>query len=307
MDNNNVNIPNIPNNNPQVPNQNPVPEVPVAEASPAPVEPPVVNGPMVAPPTVGNNNFSFNEEDGKILVPIGEQPVTPIAPQPVENSVQPVEQPTEAAAPVAPQSDGIMENKKMEKVEIEYTPPSGFKKFVMVFMFAAILGSIIFMPEINKFIDRLKETKEPEVKEEEVMNGTLSCSYQTNNDKYDLIYDGVFSFSNRELKSLSYTLTTKGDKVLDSTSLQMLYDSCKELSTELDTNNVGVKVTCDLTGGTVSISESIDYSTFKESEASKLFKNHSIELADFEANQNIGDIENELKHSNYICYMESKS
>lgn len=305
MDNNNVNIPNIPNNNPQVPNQNPVPEVPVAEASPAPVEPPVVNGPIVAPPTVGNDNFSFNEEDGKILVPIGEQPVTPIAPQSVENPVQPVEHPTDAA--VAPQSDGIMENKKMEKVEIEYTPPSGFKKFVMVFMFAAILGSIIFMPEINKFIDSLKETKEPEVKEEEVMDGTLSCSYQTNNDKYDLIYDGVFSFSNRELKSLSYTLTTKGDRVLDSTSLQMFYDSCKELSTELDTNNVGVKVTCDLTGGTVSISESIDYSTFKESEASKLFKNHSIELADFEANQNIGDIENELKHSNYICYMESKS
>ena len=240
-------------------------------------------------------------------MPIGEQPVTPIAPQSVENPVQPVEHPTEAAAPVAPQSDGIMENKKMEKVEIEYTPPSGFKKFVMVFMFAAILGSIIFMPEINKFIDSLKETKEPEVKEEEVMDGTLSCSYQTNNDKYDLIYDGVFSFSNRELKSLSYTLTTKGDRVLDSTSLQMFYDSCKELSTELDTNNVGVKVTCDLTGGTVSISESIDYSTFKESEASKLFKNHSIELADFEANQNIGDIENELKHSNYICYMESKS
>lgn len=316
MDNNNVNIPNIPNNdNPQIPNnQNVVPQVEVPtvsapvvpEQAPA-VEPPVVNGPMVAPPSVGNNNLSFNEEDGKILVPIGLEPVAPAVPQPVEEPVQPqVEQPTpEVSTPV--QNDAILENKKMEKVEIEYTPPSGFKKFIMVFMFAALLGSIVFMPEINKFLDKLKEEKTPKVTEEEIMNGTLSCSYQTNNDKYDLIYSGIFNFSNRELQSLTYTLTTKGDKVQDSTSLQLLFDNCKSLSTDLETKDYGVKVSCDISGGTVRIDESINYSNYDGTEAEKLFKKYDIDLADFEAKQNIGDIENELKQSNYICFMESKS
>lgn len=304
MDNNNV---NIPNNNPQIPNNQPV-DVPVVNNQQEvvqPVEPPVVNGPMVAPPSVGNNNLNFNEEDGKILVPIGLEPVQPTNPQPVEEVPQEVVQPTPVDTPT--QGDGILENAKMEKVEIEYTPPSFFKKFIMVFMFAALLGSIIFMPEINKFIDTMKESKTPEVDEEQIMNGTMSCSYQTNNDTFDLIYSGIFNFSNRELNSLTYTLTTKGDRVQDSTSLQLLYDSCKGLSTDLEDKSYGVKVSCDLSGGTVRIDESIDYSEFKEEEASKLFKQYGIDLADFEAKQNIGDIETQLKRSNYICFTESKS
>ena len=310
MDNNNV---NIPNNNPQIPNNQPVDGAVVNQPQEViqPVEPPVVNGPVVAPPSVGNNNLNFNEEDGKILVPIGLEPVQPINPQPI--NTQPVEEvkkevvePTPTVAPPT-QDDGILENTKMQKVEIEYTPPSGFKKFVMVFMFAALLGSIIFMPEINKYLEKLKESKTPAVDEEQIMNGTLSCSFQTNNDTFDLIYSGIFNFSNRELTSLTYTLTTKGDRVLDSTSLQLLYDSCKSLSTDLEDKSYGVKVSCDLSGGTVRVDESIDYSEFKEDEASKLFKQYDIELADFEAKQNIGDIEKELKSSNYICFTESKS
>ena len=304
MDNNNV---NIPNNNPQIPNNQPVDGAVVNQPQEVvqPVEPPVVNGPVVAPPSVGNNNLNFNEEDGKILVPIGLEPVQPTNPQPVEEVPQEVVQPTPVDTPT--QGDGILENAKMEKVEIEYTPPSFFKKFIMIFMFAALLGSIIFMPEINKYLEKLKESKAPVVDEEQIMNGTLSCSFQTNNDTFDLIYSGIFNFSNRELTSLTYTLTTKGDRVLDSNSLQLLYDSCKSLSTDLEDKSYGVKVSCDLSGGTVRVDESIDYSEFKEDEASKLFKQYGIDLADFEAKQNIGDIEKELKRSNYICFTESKS
>lgn len=307
------------NNNPQIPNnQNVVPQVetPTVTANEQPqvptVEPPTVNGPVVAPPTVGNSNLNFNEEDGKILVPIGLEPVQPITPQTETIQAQPEPakeeniQPT-PEVPVQPQNDGILENAKMEKVEINYTPPSKFKMFVMFFMIAAILASIIFMPEINKLVDKLKEEKEPEVKEEEIMNGTLSCSYQTNNDKFDLLYSGIFNFSNRQLQSLTYTYTTKGDQIQDSTALQTLFANCKALDTDLQTKSYGVKVSCDITGGTVKIDETIDYSSYNSTEAEKLFKNYDIELADFEADQNIGDIENELKHSNYICFMESKS
>lgn len=303
MDNNNVNVPNTDMNNTQIPNnsvnnvQVPNTNQNVSISASVPVEAPNISN--VVPPSVGNNEFKVNEEDGKILMPVVEQPIQPdpiIAPT-VEN-VEPV---------TSNDNNNIMENKRMEKVEIEYVPPTKFKTAMMVLMFLIVLAAIIFMPDITKYVELLKNPPEPEVNNEVIQNGSMSCGLETSDEKYNYIYSGDFSFENRQLKNLTYSLTTKGDRVLDSTELTLMYNNCKALSTELTNKPIGVMVNCDLYDGTLKVDESIDYSQFVLKDAEELFNKYAIKLADFEADENIGDIENELKKSNYICTMEAKS
>lgn len=320
MDNNNVNIPNISNNdmnNPQEPNNSQInntqvetPAVDNLASEVSNVVPPSISSPSVMPPSVGNGDLRFNEEDGKILMPYVEHQVENIL-EPTEEKVESIEPKqdnlTTSQLSGIDNNTGFMENKKMEKVEIEYIPPSKFKTALMIIMFLIILGSIIFMPEISKYIERLKTPPEPIISNEEIQSGILKCNLTTNNDRFNLIYSGEFNFSNRELKSLNYSLTTKGDRVEDSTDLTTMYNNCKSLSTELNDKSIGVKVNCDLYDGTLRIDETIDYSELVSKDASEIFKKYSIELADFEADENIGDIERQLKSSNYVCTMESKS
>ena len=261
-----------------------------------------VAGPTVAPPHANfNGELKVDEDDGRILKPFVEE---------LEIEEKPAPQPTTPNTPavqpdVIVDNNGakkeVLENKKMEEVKIDYKPPGKIKTFFMFLLFACVLGVIIFMPEINQYIEKLQETPTDTETDAEILNGTLSCSLETSDDKYDLIYATDFYFSRKQLTSLSYTVTTKGDKTLDFDALTTMYNNCKSLSTELTTTKAGVDVSCDTFEGTVTIGQEIDYSLFDEKTAKDLFKKYSIDLPDFEADENIDDIEKSLKSSNYIC------
>lgn len=257
--------------------------------------------PVVAPPIISNPANVNTTSDNRILKPIVEEvkveePVASAAP------VESVQQNNEPEVNKAPENT-IMENKKMEQVNIEYKPPGKFKMFLMILTFILILGAVIFLPEINMFVEKMKEQKEPVVEEEAIQNGHLSCSLETSNETFDLIYSTEFSFENKFVKGLNYEVTTRGDRTLDSEALTLLYNNCKSLETDLSQVNLGTEISCDMFEGTVTTSQSIDFELFNAKEAKKIYEKHSIEIPDFELNENIDDIEKSLKTAGYTCEM----
>ncbi len=272
-----------------------VPNTSVPPVSPQVNQTEVSEVPIVAPPIVNQNNNVMGE-DG-ILKPFVNQPVEKLVSEPV--AIQP---------DVIVDNNGdlkkeppIIENTKMEKVNIEYKPPGKIKVFFMILFFFVLLGSILFLPEINQFLQSMQEEKPPVVDETEILDGYLTCNLETSNDTFDLIYALEFSFENKLLKSLNYDVTTRGDKTLDFDSLSLLYNNCKSLSAELNQNDLGSSISCDMFDGLVTTSESIDYTTLNLDQVNKLYEKYSMQLPNFELNENISDIERNLKSSGYTC------
>lgn len=267
---------------------------------------PNVMPPTVAPPTVNNGANSF-ESDGRILKPIvPAEPVPEVTPEPVPE--QPVtDQQTSPLPDVIVDANGQdkqeVNTMNLEKVKVEYKPPSKFKMFIMFFMFAAILGSILFMDQISLFISNLNQPPvDDEVIEDNVTSGNLVCSLNTSNETYDLIYSVDFTFVNNEIKSFNYDVATKGDKTLDYENLNLLYTNCKSLAGAL-TSDIGVSLTCDMFEGTVKESHSFDYSKYNSDSVKKLYSQYSINLPSFISDTNIGSVEQNLLDAGYNCEM----
>lgn len=274
---------------------------------------PNVMPPTVTPPTVNSGaNFA---SDGRIL-----KPITPVEPVPEVTPEQNVaEQPVvEQAAPeqvqATPLPDVIVDTNgedkqdvntmNLEKVKVDYKPPSKFKLFLMFLMFAIILGCILFMDKITLFVATLNQKPvEEEVVEDSITSGNLVCDLKTSNETYDLIYSIDISFVNKEIKSFNYDVATKGDKTLDYANLNLLYTNCKGLSGALSTSDNGASLSCDMFEGTVTESHSFDYSKYNSDSVKTLYTQYGISLPSFISDTNIDSVEKSLLDSDYTCNM----
>lgn len=274
---------------------------------------PNVMPPTVAPPTV-NSGANF-DSDGRILKPITpvEQvpEVTPeqnVAEQPV------VEQAASEQVQATPLPNVIVDTNgeakqdvntmNLEKVKVDYKPPSKFKLFLMFLMFAIILGCILFMDQITLFVATLNQKPvEEEVVEDSITSGNLVCDLKTSNETYDLIYSIDISFVNKEIKSFNYDVATKGDKTLDYANLNLLYTNCKGLSGALSTSDNGASLSCDMFEGTVTESHSFDYSKYNSDSVKTLYTQYGISLPSFISDTNIDSVEKSLLDSDYTCNM----
>ena len=276
------------------------------------------NVPNVMPPTVTphtvNSGANF-ASDGRIL-----KPITPVEPVPEVTPEQNVaEQPVvEQAAPeqvqATPLPDVIVDTNgedkqdvntmNLEKVKVDYKPPSKFKLFLMFLMFAIILGCILFMDKITLFVATLNQKPvEEEVVEDSITSGNLVCDLKTSNETYDLIYSIDISFVNKEIKSFNYDVATKGDKTLDYANLNLLYTNCKGLSGALSTSDNGASLSCDMFEGTVTESHSFDYSKYNSDSVKTLYTQYGISLPSFISDTNIDSVEKSLLDSDYTCNM----
>ena len=134
----------------------------------------------VSPNNVQNNIGRFAIGNGQNTVPatqpVAEQPTQPVAEQPtIQPTVGeiPVTEPIVENANVNPDtivhsnipqiitpdtnsSDAnAMINENLKKVEINYTPPSKGKIVLLLLFFIALIGFIIFLPNINTLVSNI--------------------------------------------------------------------------------------------------------------------------------------------------------
>lgn len=196
-----------------------------------------------------------------------------------------------------------IKNDKLKEVEINYTPPSKGKIFLLVVFFILLIGFVIFLPDISKMIE---ERKRGDIEYEEVIirTGTLKCSMKTNTTNLDKTYDLAFQFTDSKLDSAHFSIFTKGDVSLDEEALNELNNKCKKLE-EASKSLAGVTIRCTYTPGKFLEEQILSYSTIDTEKLDDAFLEAGESNPNYEYQQDIGIIERNLLASGYECERES--
>lgn len=243
----------------------------------------------------------------------GSQGVQPNVQSNVQPNVQPNVQsisttPTPAVTPIMQASTvsnnvnndpGAVVNEDLKKVEINYTPPSKFKVFCMIFFFILLIVFILFLPEINTFVNKYR-SGELNKKNEKIINGTMKCSLSTNTADLDKDYALEFTFNNNLLEATSFEITTRGDITLDEDTMDNLYDTCNQLAKATKKMN-GVNITCDYANGKLVEFQKFNLKDINEDDLDSVFVEAGGNNPGYKYGQDMDIIEKQMNASGYTC------
>ena len=250
------------------------------------------------------------------------QPVSP-APVPQPKAVsQPTSVPSQPKV-VAPQqksavpsqavttnSSSTTQNKKSTVADNTKSNPdkktkkeSNLKYYMTFIFFALLIWMVAFLPEISSFVSNYMASKQQEGVPA-ITTGTLTCTMNTNDDKYDYYYEADFNFKDSKMYRLTFSATTKGDQNLDAIELSGMKSSC-DLLQQQTANLEGVEVSCSLSNGVYENVQKLDYEDLKSDLVTTAYLEAGGTYPNYEYGQDINEIEKEMKASNYTCERHS--
>lgn len=250
------------------------------------------------------------------------QPVSP-APVPQPKAVsQPTSVPSQPKV-VAPQQKAVVpsqavttnsssttQNKKSTVADNTKSNPdkktkkeSNLKYYMTFIFFALLIWMVAFLPEISSFVSNYMASKQQEGVPA-ITTGTLTCTMNTNDDKYDYYYEADFNFKDSKMYRLTFSATTKGDQNLDAIELSGMKSSC-DLLQQQTANLEGVEVSCSLSNGVYENVQKLDYEDLKSDLVTTAYLEAGGTYPNYEYGQDINEIEKEMKASNYTCERHS--
>lgn len=234
-----------------------------------------------------------------VVPPVNPEPIVPNTPAvPTINQTTP-----QVNIPDVNGTDSnAMINENLKKVEINYTPPSKGKVVLLVLFFIALLGFIIFLPEISSFTSKITSGN-VEPKEEIITTGKLKCSLSTNTTNLDKDYYLVFRFTDSKLEKTEFTITTKGDVTLDEETLNKLASNCKQLKENVK-DMTGVVIQCNYTEGKLEEIQSFDLNVVDNKKLDAAFTEAGGNNPEYQYGQDIDTIERNMNASGYSCKRE---
>lgn len=200
-------------------------------------------------------------------------------------------------------SEPVIVNEKLKKVEINYTPPSKFKMFVLFVFFILLIGFVLFLPEITSMVHKYKSGAYS-YKEEKITTGRMSCSLSSSTTNLDKNYDIVFNFTDNLLERTSFSITTIGDPSLDEEALDGLNESCKALMNEVSSIE-GVTVNCNYTEGKLVEKQSFDLAKIDSEKLDAAYHEVGGNNPEYQYHQDMDKIEKGMNASGYTCKRES--
>lgn len=200
---------------------------------------------------------------------------------------------------------GAVVNENLKEVEINYTPPSRFKVFLLVLLFVVLIAFVIFLPDITKFVDAFKAGELTNKEEVKITTGRLNCSLSTNTANLDKKYDVTFNFTDNQLEYMEYNITTRGNANLDEEVLDELNAYCKQLEDNVVGMN-GVTIRCDYTNSQLVESQSFNLVDVDIEALDSAFIEAGGNYPEYKYGQDIDNIEKNMLASGYTCNRESK-
>ena len=234
-----------------------------------------------------------------------EVPVTPVEVAPVVPEVPAMPpQPTMVNNGMSTQNDpNAIVNENLKKVEINYTPPSKAKVVLLILFFIFLVGFIIFLPEINTMVNRLKAGDTGLEKEEDITTGKLICTLDTSTAKLDKSYYLTFNFTDSKLEKTNFVITTKGDITLDEETLNGLNDTCNQLKKNVSEIS-GVSVQCSYSDGKLVETQVFELKDLDSDKLDAAFTEAGGNNPEYQYGQDIGRIERGMNASGYTCKRE---
>ena len=186
-----------------------------------------------------------------------------------------------------------------KKAKEERRANSNFKYIMTIGLFIFLFALVYLLPYISNYLAKI-EAERASAKESIVTTGNLECKMSKYSEKYDYIYESVFSFKDSKLLKLSYKVTTKGDREADLDDLNNMKDECDLLKSETK-NLEGVTVRCSLDNGTVISEQVLDYQHIDVEMVNTSYLEAGLVYPNYSYQDNIDKIEKAMKASGYTC------
>lgn len=183
-----------------------------------------------------------------------------------------------------------------KKEEDDYKGPSIFRKITTILLFIFLFLFVYFLGDITEYINLKKEQQQIA----EISNGKLLCTADKSSKNLDLKYTASFTFENKEITNLVYTVTSTGDKQKDKTELEQLNKDCKTLETEVK-DLEGIRVICSLNNGVNSVKQIFDYANLDTTKVDSAFSEAGGVFPQFKYKDNIDKVESKMLTSGYTC------
>lgn len=253
----------------------------------------------------------------KVVQPVSPAPIPQpkVVSQPTSVPSQPkvVASQQKSAVPsqaVTTNSSSTTQNKKSTVADNTKSNPdkktkkeSNLKYYMTFIFFALLIWMVAFLPEISSFVSNYMASKQQEGVPA-ITTGTLTCTMNTNDDKYDYYYEADFNFKDSKMYRLTFSATTKGDQNLDAIELSGMKSSC-DLLQQQTANLEGVEVSCSLSNGVYENVQKLDYEDLKSDLVTTAYLEAGGTYPNYEYGQDINEIEKEMKASNYTCERHS--
>lgn len=186
-----------------------------------------------------------------------------------------------------------------EKENYQPAPVSKFKMVMSGIFIIVLLLVVLFLPEINSFILTISNKSSEE--ETVITTGTLKCTDDLVDEKYNISYDYEFQFTDSQLGKLTYIETTVGDKIIDADDLNAKLEKCNNLKNMVAGLN-GIKVMCSLSDGTFTREQVFDYGILDVSSVTTAYMEAGGEYpGEFSNEANIDSIEKNMKAAGRMC------
>ncbi len=186
----------------------------------------------------------------------------------------------------------------MNEVNIQNKPPGKIRYILLIFFFIVLFALVYFLPDISSYVALFNAKKN--ASQDIITTGSLKCTNSRSTDRFDLSYNLLFTFSDSQLNTLTYTSVTKGDRNLDNVELNELNTKCENL-TDITKSLSGVSVSCDFYNGELTENQKFVYADIDEDEVSSAYIEAGGLYPEFENLQNIDSIEKMMKAQGYSC------
>ena len=268
---------------------------PLEVSSTSPAESPV----MAAPPIV--NPLEVSSASPTVAAPVVNPSAgsTDIAPRVTSDGLPNM---GEEETPSQADTNEVLVTDKMEKVQVEYKPASKLKLFGAILLFLLLIGFVVFLPDVNVFVDRYIHGNK-EVVAEKITTGNLVCSVEDVTATMSKEYKYTFGFSNNKLEKLTYVVVSRIDPSSDSKSMNILISDCMLLKQSVE-GLQGISVRCE---DKTSVFTETDIFTLEKVDTEKLtsaFYEAGGTYPEYEYNQNMDDIEKNMNAVGYKCNRE---
>lgn len=122
----------------------------------------------------------------------------------------------------------------------------------------------------------------------------------SNDERFDYSYQATFNFRDNKMYRLNFKTTVKGDRNLDALDLSEMKNQCDLLESQISGTN-GVRVSCSLNEGVYVNEQMLDYSSLNVDDVTTAYLEAGGTYPNYVYEQNIDDIEKQMKSSNYTC------
>ena len=256
--------------------------------------------------TAANTQVLYDQYGNPVNVAVV-QPVAPTNPQAQTTNQAPpqVVKQVEKTNVVYQQEPPTLPNQSVQQGNVA-TPnqvpknekqPGKIRYFLLILFFIMLLLIVWFLPDIRKYVTDKKMSEQ-----EEVINGTMQCIYEDEDELITTLYTSEFIVENNKLKSYISTVEAKGDRGSEE-SLEKLNTDC-ELLTKMVKKIPGIKSTCSLNSRKQINRQEIDYGKVNLTKLDTAYAEAGGVVPDYQLDADAREIKKEMTLARYSCIVK---